>query len=109
MFEYFDGQYSWNLGVLMAAQLGGEMSEIDEACRPLRPLAARSKDDPQAQSAWIERWSELGRKVEGFARRDETAGHALTAAKRYRRACVYWFTAERMASHKSPHKMAAYR
>jgi dienelactone hydrolase len=108
MFEYFDGQYSWNLGVLMAAQLGGEMSEIDEACRPLRALAARSKEDAEAQAAWIERWSELARKVERFARRDEADGHPLTAAKKYRRACVYWLTAERMASHKSPYKMAAY-
>jgi len=109
MFEYFEGQYSWNLGLLMAAQLGGEMSEIDEACRPLRELATRPKDDPEAQAAWIERWSALARKVEGFARRDEADGHGLTAGKRYRRACIYWFIAERMASHKSPRKMILYR
>ena len=69
MFEYFPGHYSWNLGVLMAAQLGGELSEIDEACRPLRALADRAKDDPEAQAAWIERWSGLARKVRGPSRR----------------------------------------
>ncbi len=66
MFEYFPNHYSWNLGVLMAAQLGGEMSEIDEACRPLQALAARSKEDPQAQAAWVEHWSALARKVQGI-------------------------------------------
>jgi hypothetical protein len=42
MFEYFPSHYSWNLGVLMAEQLGGELTEIDAACRPLRTLAERA-------------------------------------------------------------------
>ena len=111
MFEYFPNHYSWNMGLLMAAQLGGELSEIDEACRPLRELAATSgaKDDPKAQAAWIEQWSTLARKIEEFARRDEAAGHSLSAGKKYLRACLYWFTAERMASHKSPQKLAMYK
>lgn len=111
MFEYFPGHYSWNLGLLMAAQLGGEMSEIDEACRPLRDLAAERdvRDDPVAQAAWVDRWSSLAGKVEKFAARDEREGHALTAGKKYLRACVYWLTAERMASHASPAKLALYQ
>jgi Esterase FrsA-like len=111
VFEYFPTHYSWNMGLLMAAQLGGEMTEIDEACRPLQDLARKpnAKDDPAAQAAWVERWTALAEKIEGFARRDEAAGHALTAGKKYLRACVYWFTAERMASHKSPQKMVLYR
>jgi len=105
VFEYFADQYSWNLGVLMAQQLGGEMSEIDEACRPLRSLS-KGED---SSDAWIERWSTLARKVQGFARKDEEAGRALSAGKKYLRACVYWFTAERMASHKAPEKLRMYR
>lgn len=110
MFEYFPTHYSWNMALLAAAQLGGEMSEIDEACRPLQELARRpnAKDDPEAQAAWIKRWSALAQKLEGFARRDEEAGHALSAGKKYLRACIYWLTAERMASHKSPAKLAMY-
>jgi dienelactone hydrolase len=108
MFEYFPGHYSWNLGVLMAQQLGGEMSEIDEACRPLQPLAARPKDDPEAAAAWSANWSALARKVESFAARDEQAGHALSAGKKFLRAAVYWFTAERMTPHKSPDKAKFY-
>ena len=109
MFEYFPGHYSWSMGLLMAAQLGGEMSEIDEACRPLMDFSQKPKEDPDAQRAWIERWSALARKVEGFAARDEAAGHALSAGKKYLRACVYWQSAERMASHKSAQKPAMYR
>ena len=48
MLEYFPGHYSWSLGVMMAAQLGGELTEIDSACRALRPLAERSKEDLEA-------------------------------------------------------------
>ena len=111
MFEYFPNHYSWNMGLLMAAQLGGELGEIDEACRPLHELAADpgAKDDPKAQAAWIEQWSALASKVEEFARRDEAAGHSLSAGKKYLRACLYWFTAERMASHRSPQKLAIYK
>jgi dienelactone hydrolase len=105
VFEYFENHYSWNLGVLMAAQLGGEMSEIDEACRPLRALAPG--DD--AGTAWVARWSALAEKVQGFARRDEEAGRHLSAGKKYLRACVYWLTGERMASHKSPQKLEMYK
>lgn len=108
MFEYFPGHYSWSLGVLMAEQLGGAMSEIDDACRPLRALADRSKDDPEAQAAWIDRWSALAARVQRYAERDEAAGHARTAGARYLRACVYWFTAERMTSHRSPRKLELY-
>ena len=73
MLEYFASHYSWNLGVMMAAQLGGELTEIDGACRPLRAFADRpdAKDDPEAQAAWISAWSSLAQRVEGFALRDE--------------------------------------
>ena len=110
MFEYFAGHYSWNLGVLMAVQLGGELTEIDSACRTLRPLASEpgAKDDPKAQAAWIDAWSGLAQRIEGFAARDEAEGHAWSAGRKYRRACIYWFTAERMTSHTRPEKMTLY-
>ncbi len=94
----------------MAAQLGGELTEIDGACRPLQTLAARpeAKNDPEVQSAWVAARSAPARHVEGYATRDEAAGHRWSAGRKYHRACVYWFTAERMASHKTPEKLKLY-
>lgn len=111
MLEYFANHYSWNLGVLMAEQLGGELTEIDSACRSLKPLAESpgAKDDPRAQAAWIEAWSALAVRLQAFAQRDEANGHLHSAGGKYRRACVYWFTAERMTSHKQPQKLEIYR
>jgi dienelactone hydrolase len=111
MFEYFPTHYSWTLGLLMAAQLGGEMSEIDEACRPLVEVAKRPgvREDPEAQALWVGRWSALARKVEDFAQADEHAGHRFSAGRKYLRACVYYMTAERMASHRKPEKLDLYK
>lgn len=108
MLEYFAGHYSWNLGVMMAVQLGGELTEIDSVCRPLRSLAERPKEDPEALAAWISAWSGLAERLQAFAARDEAAGHSDSAGGKYRRACIYWFTAERMTSHKRPEKLALY-
>ena len=110
MYQYFADHYSWNLGVLMAVQLGGELTEIDSACRPLRPLAEQpgARDDPRAQSAWVGAWSGLAARLQGFAARDEAAGHLWSAGRKYRRACIYWFTAERMTSHRVPEKLGRY-
>ncbi|MEX0922135.1 MAG: alpha/beta fold hydrolase [Rhodovibrionaceae bacterium] len=111
MFEYFGGNYSWDLGVLMALQLGGHPSEIDSACRALKPWAARedAKTNPEVQTAWLEAWLGIAEKVSAKAAADEKNGHLLSAASKYRRACVYYQTAERMAPHGDPRKQESYR
>jgi dienelactone hydrolase len=111
MFEYFPGHYSWNLGLLMAVQLGGELSEIDEACRPLKEAAQRpgAKGGPEAQELWIEAWSGLARKLAAAARDDESKGRYFSAGRKHHRACVYFMTAERMTSHHQPEKLEFYR
>lgn len=110
MYEYFPNHYSWNLGLLMAVQLGGELSEVDEACRPLIEIAKRPnvREDPEAQTLWVERWSALAQKVEALAEADHKAGHRFSAGRKFGRACVYYMTAERMASHHKPDKLALY-
>jgi len=110
MFEYFGGNYSWDLAVLMALQLGGQPSEIDEACRPLRELAARpdARGNPEIGWAWLENWLALADRIAGLAARDEAAGHRLSAAGKYRRACIYYQQADRMAPHGDPGKERAY-
>ena len=39
MFEYFPNNYTWSLAVMGALNRGGQISEIDEACRPLKEIA----------------------------------------------------------------------
>ncbi len=110
MFQYFENHYSWNLGLLMAAQLGGELTEIDEACRPLVEIARRpgARDNPEAQALWLRQWSALAARVEALADRDAKAGHRFSAGRKYLRACVYYMTAERMAGHRDPAKLEIY-
>ena len=82
MFEYFGENYSWDLAVLMAMQLGGHPSEIDEACRPLRALAAApdAKTNTTIQVAWLEAWLALAKKLESKADQDVSENHRLSAA-----------------------------
>ena len=44
MFEYFPGNYVWNLGVVAALNSGGLIDEVDRACRPLRDVATSNED-----------------------------------------------------------------
>ncbi len=54
MFEYFPGNYIWNLGVAAALNSGGMIDEVDRACRPIRELAAQGSDvgTPQFMASW---------------------------------------------------------
>jgi hypothetical protein len=45
MFEYFPGNYVWNLSVAIAIESGAQIGEIDEMCRPLREAAGRGEDE----------------------------------------------------------------
>ena len=40
MFEYFPNNYPWSLAVMGALSRGGMISEVDDACRSLREIAA---------------------------------------------------------------------
>jgi hypothetical protein len=44
VFEYFPGNYVWNLGVVAALNSGGLIDEVDRACRPIREAAAHGED-----------------------------------------------------------------
>ena len=44
MFEYFPGNYVWNLGVVATLNSGGLIDEVDRACRPIKDAAAQGED-----------------------------------------------------------------
>ena len=111
MFEYFPNNYTWSLAVMSALNRGGQISEIDEACRPLREHAGKKAlgGDPGAQQAWFESWMKVAERVERLGRADEEAGHPLSAGRKYLRAGLYYLLAERMPSHKDPRRLDAYK
>lgn len=106
MFEYFPENYPWNLAI-MSALRGGEILEIDEACRPLKEAA--KQNDPLAQVAWYESWKKVAGRVEAMALAHEEAGQTLSAGRKYMRAGIYYFAAERMLPSLDPRKVQTYR
>ena len=108
MFEYFPNNYPWNLAVMGGLNRGGQISEIDEACRPLKEIAAR-KNDPAAQDAWFQSFMKLAERVERLGDVDTQANHPLSAGRKYMRAGLYYLLAERMPSHKDPRRLIAYK
>jgi len=107
VFEYFPENYGWSLSVLTALAMGGELSEIDEACRPLRAVAACG--GAEANAAWLAAWSKLGDRLGRLAGEDAERGHALTASRKYLRAATYYLLAERQAGEESRHGLVVYR
>ncbi len=111
MFEYFPNNYTWSLAIMSALNRGGQMSEIDEACRPLKDIAGVKAllGDPTQQRAWFESWMKVAERVQRLGEADEAAGHPLSAGRKYLRAGLYYLLAERMPSHKDPRRLDAYQ
>jgi len=107
MFEYFPGNYQWSMEVVTVLGGGGNMSEVDDACRPLKELS-NQKDDPVAREAWYESWKRLAERVEQLAARDEEAGHNLSAGRKYLRASRYYVAAEKLMAGSDPRKLQTY-
>ena len=54
MFEHFPANCTWNMATVWAVNMGGALSEVDDACRPLRE--ASMGNDKSSQEAWFESW-----------------------------------------------------
>ena len=106
MFEYFENNYAWNLTTLTLIEDVGTISQPAEALEK----AAEYADQPSdiANHAWEQAMSALGEKTEKCANRDLDEGHAMTAARKYHRAAMYYIRAERMLSHADPRRLVAY-
>jgi dipeptidyl aminopeptidase/acylaminoacyl peptidase len=101
MFEYFPGNYVWNLSVVATLNSGGLIDEVDRACRPIREAAARGEDagTPELLRAWTGLTDQLVAQ----------AAHSRTAGELYFRATNYLCQAERMLSNSDPHRIPTYR
>ncbi len=107
MFEYFPKNYVWSLATMSMINTGAAMGEIEEAGRFLKEVSER--EDLLAQQAWYESWKKVGERVEALGREHEEAGQYLSAGRKYLRACVYYWAAERMMPHRDPRKVQTYR
>ena len=107
MYEYFPDNYAWSLTTATMIDEVGTMTEVDEALRPLMPIAG---GDPRvAGEGWYQAMTKAGEKQERLAERDEKAGHALTAARKWHRAGVYHLRAERFIQHGDPRQILSYK
>ena len=107
MFEYFPGNYVWNLTVVAALNSGGLIDEVDRACRPLREIATRGSDPGTGE--FLRAWTVVVDDLEAQAMADEKAGHTRAAGQKYRRATNYLLHAERMQRGHAPERMAVYQ
>jgi dienelactone hydrolase len=107
VFEYFPGNYVWNLGVVATLNSGGLIDEVDRACRPIRDAATRGED--AGTSEFLLAWTALTDQLVARAEQALTAGHTRTAGQLYARATNYLCQAERMLSHSDPLRLPTYR
>ncbi|MEJ3746514.1 alpha/beta fold hydrolase [Actinomycetes bacterium KLBMP 9797] len=107
MFEYFPGNYVWNLGVVATLNSGGLIDEVDRACRPIREAAAHGSDVGTRE--FMASWTAVVDDLQAQAIADEQAGHRRTAGQKYARATNYLVQAERMQSAHAPERPAVYQ
>jgi len=107
MFEPFPGNYVWNLSTNLALMCGGNIGEIDEACRPIREAAARGEDAGTA--LFFDSWVRVAHQVIDNGKADEARGRSLSAGIKYQRGAGYLLAAERMQSRDYAPRWEAYR
>ena len=107
MFEYFRGNYVWNLATNLTLGAGGLIGEIDGVARALVEAGLRN-DDP-AQEAWLQGFLRLAGHVAAQAKADEERGNLISAGRKLLRASMYYFAAERQAHPADPRKPMLYR
>lgn len=106
LFQYFAGNYVWNLAVNMALESGAQIGEIEDMCGPLREAAARGEDAGTAE--FLAQWVKMAEKLLELAAEDEALGRTLSAARKGQRAALYLIVAERMQGHGHPGREATY-
>jgi dienelactone hydrolase len=106
VFEYFTGPtYVWNLGVNATLNSGGQIFEVDKACRPARTAA----DVDTGAPLFLQGWKAVADQLAAQAAEAEAAGHTRTAAQKWFRSGVYVCQAERMLSESMPERRAFYQ
>ena len=90
----------------MADGCGAELGDIDEACRPLMPLATQA--GAASAQAWAASWTKVAKRIAREAREDETRGRVFSAGSKHRRACACYMLAERQMPPGDPVRLQVY-
>ena len=106
LFQYFPGNYVWNLAVNMAIESGGRMGEIEDMCRPLLEAAARGEDAGTGE--FLRQWVRMADQLVTLAGEDEAQGRLLSAGAKLQRAALYYLVAERMQGQGHPSRADTY-
>ena len=106
LFQYFPGNYVWNLSIAIALESGARIGEIEDMSRPLLDAAARGEDAGTPE--FMRRWVAMGDKLVGLADEDLALGRGVSAAAKLDRAALYFQIAERMQGHGAPGREETY-
>jgi dienelactone hydrolase len=106
MFRYFPDNYSWNLAVDLAIEMGARIGEIEDMCAPLREVAQRGSD--VGTQAFAASWLAMADKLCELAHEDKAGGRTLSAGDKLGRAAIYYLTAERIQSRDAAGRAALY-
>ena len=106
LFQYFPGNYVWNLTIAIALESGARIGEIEAMCRPLLEAAARGEDAGTPE--FMGRWVEMADRLAGLADEDLAQNRALSASAKLDRASLYYQLAERMQAHGAPGRAETY-
>jgi dienelactone hydrolase len=106
-FMYFPGNYRWSAAFVnmigSAAYGGSEMGELHKIGRMLKDKG------PEDDAAWFDACAKVADGVRTYAEKWEKAGHRVSAAHAYLRACNYYQMAERFRTPKDKIGLDAYR
>ncbi len=105
-FTYFPTDYRWSFNVMITLSVAGtggsEVGEVDRVCRKLQGHVG---DDAK----WFEEWRAMGDQVRAMADDAVERGSRRSAMAHYRRACEYYFAAERFRFPKDELALSTYR
>lgn len=103
--EFFPN-YIWNLSVSIAVASGAELGEIVDMCEPIKRAADEGAD--AGTPAFMKEWAKKADTLSELANEDIERGRNLSAAEKFRRASLYYTTAERMQGAGQPGKAVTF-
>lgn len=107
MFQYFESNYVWSLGVAAALEMGAKIGEVEEMCRPLVEIAKQGGD--VGTQEFFAAWVGMGDRLCTLADEDEAKGHLLSAGQKLNRAANYYISAERLQAHDYAPRLVLYK